>query len=118
VRQRDERETGRRTGIWRHLWLATAWRRSRSPSRPQPRPAPPRRSTQDEPAFCGLASLAMVLNALSIDPRRTWKGSWRWFHEKLLDCCLPLDRVASEGIVLSQVRRWSSGRGLARADGC
>lgn len=31
------------------------------------------RSTQDEPAFCGLASLAMTLNALSIDPRRTWK---------------------------------------------
>jgi len=30
----------------------------------------------DEPAFCGLASLAMVLNALSIDPRRTWKV-WR-----------------------------------------
>ncbi len=44
-------------------------------------------STQDEPAFCGLASLAMVLNALSIDPRRTWKGSWRWFHEAMLDCC-------------------------------
>ncbi|KAI8471447.1 MAG: Phytochelatin synthase-domain-containing protein [Monoraphidium minutum] len=55
-------------------------------------------STQDEPAFCGLASLAMVLNALAIDPRRTWKGSWRWFHEKLLDCCLPLDKVAAEGI--------------------
>lgn len=30
-------------------------------------------STQDEPAYCGLASLAMVLNTLSIDPRRTWK---------------------------------------------
>ncbi|GBF98758.1 glutathione gamma-glutamylcysteinyltransferase [Raphidocelis subcapitata] len=59
-------------------------------------------STQDEPAFCGLASLAMVLNALSIDPRRTWKGSWRWFHERLLDCCLPLDKVAAEGIVLAQ----------------
>lgn len=26
-------------------------------------------STQDDPAFCGLASLAMVLNALAIDPR-------------------------------------------------
>ena len=59
-------------------------------------------STQDEPAFCGLASLAMVLNALAIDPRRPWKGSWRWFHERLLDCCLPLERVASEGIVLAQ----------------
>jgi glutathione gamma-glutamylcysteinyltransferase len=44
----------------------------------------------------------MVLNALSIDPKRPWKGSWRWFHEKLLDCCLPLDTVASEGVVLTQ----------------
>lgn len=59
-------------------------------------------STQDEPAFCGLSSLTMVLNALAIDPRRKWKGSWRWFHEKLLDCCLPLERVAMEGITLTQ----------------
>lgn len=59
-------------------------------------------STQDEPAFCGLASLAMVLNALSIDPRRTWKGSWRWFHEYMLDCCMPLEQVKQEGIVLAQ----------------
>ena len=28
-------------------------------------------------------SLAMVLNTLSIDPRRTWKGPWRW------SCVLP-----------------------------
>ncbi|WIA42506.1 hypothetical protein OEZ86_008492 [Tetradesmus obliquus] len=59
-------------------------------------------STQDEPAFCGLASIAMVLNALSIDPKRPWKGSWRWFHEQLLDCCLPLATVAKEGVVLTQ----------------
>ncbi|PIM98834.1 Glutathione gamma-glutamylcysteinyltransferase [Handroanthus impetiginosus] len=31
--------------------------------------------TQSEPAFCGLASLAMVLNALAIDPCRIWKGN-------------------------------------------
>jgi hypothetical protein len=60
-------------------------------------------STQDEPAFCGLSSLTMVLNALAIDPRRPWKGAWRWFHEAMLDCCLPLDYVQREGIVLSQV---------------
>lgn len=45
----------------------------------------------------------MVLNALSIDPKRPWKGSWRWFHEELLDCCLPLSKVAQEGVVLTQV---------------
>jgi len=31
--------------------------------------------TQSEPAYCGLASLSMVLNALAIDPGRTWKGA-------------------------------------------
>lgn len=31
--------------------------------------------TQSEPAYCGLASLAMVLNALAIDPRIKWKGT-------------------------------------------
>jgi len=88
-------------------------------------------STQDEPAFCGLASLAMILNSLAIgghldrfaqspnilclqrglfatahrpaDPRRPWKGPWRWFAEALLDCCAPLATVKSEGITLSQV---------------
>ena len=59
--------------------------------------------TQDEPAFCGLASLAMVLNTLHIDPRRPWKGPWRYFHEQLLDCCAPLSEVVTAGIVLDQV---------------
>jgi len=45
----------------------------------------------------------MVLNTLQIDPRRAWKGPWRWFHEQMLDCCLPIARVAEEGIVLDQV---------------
>lgn len=38
------------------------------------------RVVQDEPAYCGLSSLAMTLNTLSIDPRRTWKGPWRWWE--------------------------------------
>ncbi len=60
-------------------------------------------STQDEPAFCGLTSLTMVLNALAIDPRRIWKGAWRWFNETMLDCCQPLEAVRKEGITLQQV---------------
>ncbi|KAG1678305.1 hypothetical protein FOA52_013926 [Chlamydomonas sp. UWO 241] len=59
-------------------------------------------NTQAEPAFCGLASLTMVLNALSIDPQRTWKGAWRWFDERMLDCCVPLDEVERDGISLEQ----------------
>jgi len=58
--------------------------------------------TQDEPAYCGLASVAMVLNSLAIDPRRVWKGSWRIFHEQMLDCCIPLETVQREGITITQ----------------
>lgn len=57
--------------------------------------------TQSDPAFCGLGALTMVLNALQIDPGRTWKGPWRWFDESLLDCCAPLDVVRAEGITLA-----------------
>ena len=37
-------------------------------------------TTQADPAFCGLGTLAMVLNALNIDPGRVWKGPWRWYQ--------------------------------------
>lgn len=53
---------------------------------------------QSEPAFCGLGSLAMVLNALEVDPRRTWKGVWRWYSEDMLECCSPLEHIRKQGI--------------------
>eukprot|EP00435_Cladocopium_sp_Y103_P069079 s364_g32.t1 len=59
--------------------------------------------TQGEPAYCGLGTLAMVLNALGVDPKRVWKGPWRWFSEQLLDCCEPLEVVKERGITFSKV---------------
>lgn len=59
--------------------------------------------TQSEPAFCGLASLCMVLNALAIDPGRKWKGPWRWFDESMLDCCEPLEKIKANGISFGKV---------------
>ncbi|CAN0885857.1 Glutathione gamma-glutamylcysteinyltransferase 1 [Linum grandiflorum] len=59
--------------------------------------------TQSEPAYCGLATLSMVLNALAIDPGRKWKGPWRWFDETMLDCCEPLEKVKAEGISFGKV---------------
>ncbi|KAK8506117.1 hypothetical protein V6N13_002764 [Hibiscus sabdariffa] len=59
--------------------------------------------TQSEPAYCGLATLAMVLNALAIDPGRTWKGPWRWFDDTMLDCCEPLEKIKSRGITFGKV---------------
>jgi hypothetical protein len=54
--------------------------------------------TQDEPAFCGLGTLVTALNALEVDPGAVWKGSWRWYHEAMLDCCVELEQVKEHGI--------------------
>lgn len=54
--------------------------------------------TQSDPSFCGLGSLVMALNALSVDPGRRWKGPWRWFAEDMLDCCAPLADIRKRGV--------------------
>ncbi|HET8931864.1 MAG TPA: phytochelatin synthase family protein [Polyangiales bacterium] len=59
--------------------------------------------TQSDPAFCGLGSLVVALNALAIDPGRLWKGPWRWFAEDLLDCCVPLAHVRAHGLTLDEL---------------
>lgn len=59
--------------------------------------------TQSEPAFCGLGSLVVALNALAIDPGRLWKGPWRWFSEELLDCCISLDEIRRRGLDLDEL---------------
>jgi glutathione gamma-glutamylcysteinyltransferase len=59
--------------------------------------------TQADPAFCGLGSLVVALNALGVDPGRLWKGPWRWFAEDLLDCCVPLDEVRRRGLDLDEL---------------
>lgn len=58
--------------------------------------------TQADPAFCGLGTLVVALNALGVDPGRLWKGPWRWFSEELLDCCTSLERVRAQGISLDE----------------
>ncbi|KAJ3068584.1 hypothetical protein HDU98_008273 [Podochytrium sp. JEL0797] len=57
---------------------------------------------QSEPSFCGLGSLAIVLNALEVDPHRRWKGAWRWYDETLLSCCTPLDSIRHKGITFDE----------------
>eukprot|EP01113_Clastostelium_recurvatum_P034902 TRINITY_DN4796_c0_g1_i3.p1 TRINITY_DN4796_c0_g1~~TRINITY_DN4796_c0_g1_i3.p1 ORF type:complete len:565 (+),score=89.98 TRINITY_DN4796_c0_g1_i3:25-1695(+) len=58
--------------------------------------------SQSEPAFCGLATLAMSLNALYIDPNRLWKGPWRWFAEDMFDCCTPIESVKKRGVTFAE----------------
>lgn len=67
--------------------------------------------TQDEPAFCGLATLVMVLNAFEMDPGRVWKRPWRWYHESMLKCCIPPD-ILTEGIVMDKFAEIARCHGL------
>ncbi len=68
-------------------------------------------TTQAEPAYCGLATLVMCMNAMAIDPGRLWKGVWRWFAEDMLSCCKDLEVVKREGISLCEFAK------LARCNG-
>ncbi|KAI9017970.1 Phytochelatin synthase-domain-containing protein [Phycomyces nitens] len=55
-------------------------------------------STQSSPALAGVSSLAMALNALEIDPKRIWKGNWRWFSGDQLKTCSPKEAMYKHGI--------------------
>jgi len=49
--------------------------------------------TQSSPPSCGMATLAMVLNSLGVDPGRVWQKPWRWFTEEMLISCFPLEKT-------------------------
>ena len=60
-------------------------------------------TTQSEPAFCGYGSLAMVLNALEVDPGRQWKGVWRWYSDDNLECSASnSDLIKQKGITFGE----------------
>ncbi|KAF9214797.1 hypothetical protein BGZ59_002936 [Podila verticillata] len=59
-------------------------------------------NTQSDPAFCGVSSLSMVLNALEIDPRKQWRGVWRWYSDEQLDCCASIEEMKLKGITFNQ----------------
>jgi len=56
--------------------------------------------TQTEPAYCGVSTLVMILNALAVDPGQHWKGPWRWYSEKMLNCCVDMEDIKTGGITL------------------
>jgi len=58
--------------------------------------------TQDEPAFCGLGTLVTVLNALEVDPGEVWKGTWRWYAESMLGCCVDLEEIKVSGVAFDE----------------
>lgn len=68
--------------------------------------------TQFEPTYCGVSSLVMVLNALQVDPKRLWKGVWRWFSEDVADCCQQLDVIDKAGMTLTALATLARCNGL------
>ena len=71
-------------------------------------------TTQTEPAYCGLATLVVALNAMAIDPRENWKTPWRWYQEELIKCCcdFDLEQVKKTGITLADFRCLAICQGL------
>jgi len=57
-------------------------------------------TTQSEPAYCGISTLVVALNALAIDPRQVWKEPWRWYEESMLNCCVDLEEMKKTGVTL------------------
>lgn len=73
---------------------------------------------QSDPAYCGITTLAMILNACAVDPNVRWRGGWRWYgsDDVVLDrCCLGSEhgreRVRRAGITLEEFA------GLGRCQG-
>jgi len=69
--------------------------------------------TQAEPTYCGLATLAMVLNALRVDPMRKWKGSWRWFTEENLGCGCISPKSVEQGMAMQVLASLADCNGAA-----
>lgn len=70
---------------------------------------------QSDPAYCGITTLLVVLNALGVDPGRRWKGGWRYFGNEdmlLQTCCMDAERIRRIGIGLSQFAQLATCQGL------
>ena len=70
-------------------------------------------TTQSEPAYCGISTLVLVLNAFAVDPQRTWKGPWRWYEERMLNCCIDLEDIKTTGITMREFQCLAHCQGLS-----
>lgn len=66
--------------------------------------------TQNEPTYCGLGSLTMVMNALRIDPRRRWRDEtgpgWRWWSDEMFlegTCTPTLAELKADGVGMDEL---------------
>lgn len=72
-------------------------------------------SNQSDPAYCGVTTLQIVLNSLSVDPNVRWRGGWRYYGDEdtiLERCCISHERIRRAGISLPQFARLAKCQGL------
>lgn len=73
--------------------------------------------TQEEPTFCGLGTLTMVMNALRVDPRRRWHDDvgpgWRWWSDEMFptSCTGSLERIRMTGVTMEEFRNLAAANG-------
>ena len=72
---------------------------------------------QSEPAYCGITTACMVLNALECDTVWRWKGGWRYFANEdvlLAHCrgCWSRERLQRSGITVHEFQRLVACHGL------
>lgn len=74
--------------------------------------------TQSEPSYCSISSLVMVLNALKFDPKKIWRGPWRWVSEETLQCesrdiCgHSLDKIVKHGMSFKEFESLANCHGV------
>ncbi|XP_020907112.1 glutathione gamma-glutamylcysteinyltransferase 2 [Exaiptasia diaphana] len=71
---------------------------------------------QSHPAYCGISTLVVVLNALGIDPKKTWKNPWRWFTEDVIERSMDpfeLDSAKKCGITVNDFQRLAEDNGAS-----
>lgn len=73
-------------------------------------------TNQSEPAYCGLTTACIVLNALECDTVYRWNGGWRYWHDEsvLFAACPCLDprRIQRQGISIGQLQQLLVCQGL------
>ncbi len=70
---------------------------------------------QSDPAFCGITTLVMVLNSMSVDPQIRWRGGWRYFGSEdvlLTKCCISAERIRRVGITMEEFYQLAKCQGV------
>ena len=70
---------------------------------------------QSDPAFCGVTTLVVVLNSMSVDPQIRWRGGWRYFGSEdvlLSKCCISAERIRRVGITMDEFKQLAQCQGV------